>query len=339
MKFLDEAKIYATAGDGGAGAVSFRRERFIARGGPNGGNGGKGGDIVARCVNGLNTLIDYRFQQHFNAGKGQKGMGKLRDGAAGGDKVLALPAGTKVYNEDGTVLLAELLHVGEQSTLLYGGRGGQGNRAFASSTNQSPTYAQSGEKGQEATLTLQLSLIAHAGLIGLPNAGKSTLLSVISAARPKIANYPFTTLHPNLGVVRVADNSFVAADIPGLIEGAADGAGLGHRFLRHIERCALLLHLIDGGSHTLEADYQTIRTELQAYSPTLAEKPEVLVLSKCDLLSPEEQKEKMARLKAVSGQTVLAISSQTHFGLEPLKHKVLEYIQQTPEEEATTWQP
>lgn len=344
MKFLDEAKIYACAGNGGAGSVSFRREKFIAKGGPNGGDGGRGGDVLAVCVNGLNTLIDYRYQQHFNAQKGGKGKGRNRAGADGENKVLHVPAGTQVFSEDGEVLLGELTQVGQSLPLLYGGRGGRGNCAFKTATNQTPTYAQSGEKGQESTLLLRLSLIAHAGLMGFPNAGKSTLLSVLSAARPKIADYPFTTLHPNLGVVRAENSSFVMADIPGLIEGAHEGAGLGHRFLRHIERCSVLLHLIDCNTQAVEDAWLSIRKELQAYSDRLAQKPELIVLTKSDLISQEDINKKAATLKKVSGKEVIAISSVAHLGLNELNHIVLAHINQnhTPKEEAEEirkWQP
>ena len=340
MKFLDEAKIYACAGDGGSGAVSFRREKFIPRGGPDGGDGGKGGDVVAQCVGGLNTLIDYRFQQHFNAGKGGKGMGKTRSGINGKDKILLMPVGTQIFNETGEVMLGELNALGEELILLYGGRGGCGNTAFKTAKNQTPTYAQSGEKGQESVLLLKLRLIAHVGLMGLPNAGKSTLLSVLSAARPKIADYPFTTLYPNLALVRAADSSFVMADIPGLIEGAHQGAGLGDKFLRHIERCLILLHLIDASSEDLVKNYKTIRAELEAYSPHLMQKQEVIILTKIDLLSAQAVKNKTRALKETSGKEVLAISSQAHLGLDELKHKVLANLTPTQEaEEASAWQP
>ena len=339
MKFLDEAKIYACAGDGGPGAVSFRREKFIAKGGPDGGDGGKGGDVCALCVEGLNTLIDYRYQQHFNGGKGKKGMGKKRNGANGADKVLRVPLGTQIFNESGDMMLGELTTSGETLTLLYGGRGGRGNTAFKSANNQIPTYAQSGEKGQESTLILKLSLIAHVGLIGLPNAGKSTLLSVLSAAKPKIADYPFTTLYPNLALVRTADNSFVMADIPGLIEGAHQGAGLGDRFLRHIERCNILLHLIDSSSEALVENYRIIRKELQAYSAKLAEKYQVIVLTKTDLSNASALEEKINLLKDVSGNKVLAISAQAQQGLEPLKYSVSETLKPSNQKTSSSWQP
>src|SRR5437588_766010 len=246
MKFLDEAKVYIRSGDGGNGCVAFRREKFIEFGGPNGGDGGKGGDVVAWAVNGLNTLIDYRYQQHFRAKNGGGGMGKDRHGRNGADVVLKLPAGTQIYEEDGETLLADLANVGDRVTLAHGGNGGFGNAHFKSSTNRAPRHANPGQPGEERTLRLRLKLIADAGLVGLPNAGKSTFLAAVSAARPKIAVYPFTTLHPQLGVVRIDNAEFVLADIPGLIEGAHDGAGLGVRFLGHVERCRVLLHLVDG---------------------------------------------------------------------------------------------
>src|ERR1700741_4730821 len=276
MKFLDEAKVYIRSGDGGNGCVAFRREKFIEFGGPNGGDGGKGGDVVAEAVHGLNTLIDYRYQQHFKAKNGRAGMGKDRHGANGGDIVLKVPAGTQIYEEDGETLLADLARVGERVTLARGGNGGFGNAHFKSSTNRAPRHANPGQAGEERAIRLRLKLIADAGLIGLPNAGKSTLLAAVSAAKPKIADYPFTTLHPQLGVVEVDGNSFVLADIPGLIEGAHEGHGLGTRFLGHVERCAVLLHLIDVTGDDPAAAYRTIRKELKSYGGHLAEKPEVI---------------------------------------------------------------
>lgn len=339
MKFLDEAKIYASAGNGGAGSVSFRRERFIARGGPDGGDGAAGGSVIAECAEGLNTLIDYRYQQHFKAGTGENGKGKNRSGAKGKDRVLAVPAGTQIFNESGDVLLGELTKIGERVPLLYGGRGGRGNVAFKSSVKQAPYYAQSGEKGQESTLILRLILIANAGLIGLPNAGKSTLLSVISAATPKIASYPFTTLHPNLGVVKTENGSFVMADIPGLIEGAHLGAGLGIKFLRHIERCKILLHLIDSSNEDILSAWRNIRNELNAYSEILGKKDELIVLTKTDLISNDKIIEKIDLLKKATKKNVISISSQAHLGLEQIKHSVETRLKSKQKTGDGVWQP
>src|SRR5690242_15929093 len=284
MKFLDEAKIYIQSGAGGNGCVSFRREKFIEFGGPNGGDGGKGGDVIVEAVNGLNTLIDYRYQQHFKAERGGNGMGKDRHGANGDNAILKVPVGTQVYEEDGETLLADLTEIGQRVTIAKGGNGGFGNAHFKSSTNRAPRHANPGQPGEELTIRLRLKLIADAGLIGLPNAGKSTFLSVVSAAKPKIADYPFTTLHPQLGVVRVHDREFVLADLPGLIEGASEGAGLGHRFLGHLERCAVILHLIDGTEEDVVGAWRTIRRELERYGNGLAEKPEIIGLNKADAI-------------------------------------------------------
>ena len=267
MKFLDEAKVYIRSGDGGNGCVSFRREKFIEFGGPNGGDGGKGGDVVAEAVEGLNTLIDYRYQQHFTAKNGRAGMGKDRHGANGPDAVLKVPVGTQIYEEDGETLLADLTESGQRTVLLRGGNGGFGNAHFKSSTNRAPRHANPGQPGSELTIRLRLKLIADAGIVGLPNAGKSTLLAAVSAAKPKIADYPFTTLHPQLGVVNVDGREFVLADIPGLIEGAHQGVGLGDRFLGHVERCRVLLHLVDGTAGDAGAAYQTVRARTLGLRP------------------------------------------------------------------------
>src|ERR1700691_5777398 len=264
MKFLDQAKVYIRSGDGGNGCVSFRREKFIEFGGPNGGDGGKGGDVIAETVPGLNTLIDYRYQQHFFAKNGGGGMGKDRHGANGADAVLKIPVGTQIFEEDGQTLLADLTVTGERTVLAHGGNGGFGNAHFKSATNRAPRRANSVQPEEERTIKLRLKLIADAGIVGLPNAGKSTFLAAVSAAKPKIADYPFTTLHPNLGVVRIGERDFVLADIPGLIEGAHEGAGIGDRFLGHVERCAVLIHLIDGTEEDVVASYRTIRGELGA---------------------------------------------------------------------------
>jgi len=315
MKFLDEAKVYIRSGDGGNGCVAFRREKFIEFGGPNGGDGGRGGDVVAQAVDGLNTLIDYRYQQHFRAKNGRAGMGKDRHGANGADIVLKLPAGTQIYEEDGETLLADLAAVGEQVTLARGGNGGFGNAHFKSSTNRAPRHANPGQPGEERTIRLRLKLIADAGIVGLPNAGKSTFLAAVSAARPKIADYPFTTLNPQLGVASIDGREFVLADIPGLIEGAHEGAGLGDRFLGHIERCRVLLHLVDGtGEHAGKA-YQTVRAELDAYGGGLADKPEIVALNKTDAMSGEDIKQQLARLKRAAKKAPLAISAATGEGV------------------------
>src|SRR5271165_2753841 len=295
MKFLDEAKVYIRSGDGGNGCVSFRREKFIEFGGPNGGDGGKGGDVIAQAVDGLNTLIDYRYQQHFKAKNGGGGMGKDRHGANGADVVLKVPAGTQIYDEDGETLLTDLLRVGERAVLARGGNGGFGNAHFKTSTNRAPRHANPGHPGEELTIRLRLKLIADAGIIGLPNAGKSTLLATVSAAKPKIADYPFTTLHPQLGVVGIDGREFVLADIPGLIEGAHLGAGLGDRFLGHVERCRVLLHLVDGTGDDVGDAYKTVRAELDAYGHGLIDKPEVVALNKADALAPEQLKRQAAR--------------------------------------------
>ena len=288
MKFLDLAKVYIRSGAGGGGAVSFRREKYIEYGGPDGGDGGKGGSVIIEAVEGLNTLIDFRYQQHFFAKNGQPGMGKQRTGKDGDDIVLRVPVGTEVLDEDEETLVAELMAVGEQVVLARGGNGGFGNLHFKTATNQAPRRANPGQPGVERTIWLRLKLIADAGLLGLPNAGKSTFLAATSNARPKIADYPFTTLHPNLGVVGVDGAEFVVADIPGLIEGAHEGRGIGDRFLGHVERCSVLLHLIDGTSETVAEDYRTIITELEAYGGHLADKPRVTVLNKIDALDDDD---------------------------------------------------
>src|SRR6476661_8570037 len=301
MKFLDQAKVYVRSGDGGNGAVSFRREKFIEFGGPDGGDGGRGGDLWIEAVDGLNTLIDYRYHQHFKAKTGGHGMGKQRAGANAPDVVLKVPAGTQVFEEDNETLTADLTSVGERVRVARGGNGGFGNAHFKSSTNRAPRRANPGEPGEERWLWLRLKLIADAGLVGLPNAGKSTLLAAVSAARPKIADYPFTTLNPQLGVVRVGGSSFVLADIPGLIEGAHEGHGLGTRFLGHVERCAVLLHLIDGAAGDVVRAWRTVREELAAYGGGLAEKPELIGLNKADAMTPREAAARRSALAKASG--------------------------------------
>ncbi|HWA18926.1 MAG TPA: GTPase ObgE [Devosia sp.] len=326
MKFLDQAKVYVRAGDGGAGAVSFLREKFVEFGGPNGGNGGRGGDVIVQCVDGLNTLIDYRYQQHFKAQTGTHGMGKDRHGAKGGDVILKVPVGTQIFEEDNETLIADFTQVGQSAILLTGGNGGFGNAHFKTSSNQAPRHANPGQEGGEKWIWLRLKLIADAGLVGLPNAGKSTFLAAVSAAKPKIADYPFTTLHPNLGVVRIGERDFVLADIPGLIEGAHEGAGIGDRFLGHVERTGVLIHLIDGTQDDVKLAYKTIRTELAAYDEALAEKPEIVVLNKTDALSDDEIKEKAKILKRVSKADVLTASGVTGKGVEAVLFKVIEIL-------------
>lgn len=308
MKFLDQAKVFLKSGDGGAGSVSFRREKFVEYGGPNGGNGGRGGDVWVEAVEGLNTLIDYRYQQHFKAETGHHGMGKDRDGARGADAVLRVPVGTQVFDDSRELLLADMTAVGQRVRLLTGGDGGFGNTHYKSSINRAPRRADPGWPGQEAWVWLRLKLIADAGLVGLPNAGKSTFLAAVTRARPKIGDYPFTTLHPNLGVASVDEREFVIADIPGLIAGAHEGAGLGDRFLGHIERCRVLIHLIDGTGDDPVAAYDTVRTELAAYGHGLQEKPEVIALNKVDAMDADRLRVLTSDLSRHSGQRVLTLS-------------------------------
>src|SRR5277367_579582 len=297
MKFLDSARVYIRSGDGGAGCVSFRREKFIEFGGPDGGDGGRGGDVVVECADGLNTLIDFRYQQHFKAKIGVHGMGRLRAGGRGADAVLKVPVGTQVFEEGSEDVLADLQHEGERVVVAKGGNGGFGNAHFTTSTNRAPRRANPGQPGIERTIVLRLKLIADIGLVGLPNAGKSTLLATVSAARPKIADYPFTTLHPGLGVVKIDDRDFVLADIPGLIEGAHEGHGLGDRFLGHVERCGALVHLVDVTGNHAGSAYRTIRKELAAYGGGISEKAEIVALSKVDAVDEETLKLQRERLK------------------------------------------
>ena len=326
MKFLDQAKIHIRSGNGGAGSVSFRREKFIEFGGPDGGDGGRGGSVIAECVEGLNTLIDYRFQQHFKAKTGMHGMGKNRAGANGADVVLKVPVGTQIFEEDEETLIADMTKVGERVLLAKGGNGGFGNAYFKSSTNQAPRRANPGQEGEEKTIILRLKLIADAGLVGLPNAGKSTFLASVSAAKPKIADYPFTTLAPGLGVVTVDARTFVLADIPGLIEGAHEGAGLGDRFLGHLERCNILIHLVDGTSDDVAEAYHVIRGEIEAYGAGLEEKPEILCLNKADALTPEEREEKRNILREESGAEVHVISGVSGEGVTDILRLVAREI-------------
>jgi GTPase len=344
MKFLDEAKVYIHSGAGGNGCVSFRREKFIEFGGPNGGDGGKGGDVIAVAVDGLNTLIDYRYQQHFTAKNGGGGMGKDRHGANGADIVMKIPVGTQIYQEDGETLLADLTEAGQRVVLARGGNGGFGNAYFKSSTNRAPRHANPGQPGVEMTIRLRLKLIADAGIVGLPNAGKSTFLAAVSAAKPKIADYPFTTLHPQLGVVDVDGREFVLADIPGLIEGAHEGVGLGDRFLGHVERCRVLLHLIDGTAEDAGAAYKTVRAELAAYGHDLTDKPEIVALNKADALSPEAVKEQAARLKRASKKTPLVLSAVSGEGVNEVLRALFKIIEQArqadePAVADAAWQP
>jgi len=334
MKFLDQAKIFIASGGGGAGCVSFRREKFIEFGGPNGGDGGRGGDVWAECVEGLNTLIDYRYQQHFKAQRGEHGMGKNRTGANGRDMVLKVPAGTQILAEDGETLIADMTYVGQRVLLAKGGNGGFGNAHFTTSTNRAPRHANPGQEGDERWIWLRLKLIADAGLVGLPNAGKSTFLATVTAAKPKIADYPFTTLHPGLGVVRVDNREFVLADIPGLIEGASEGAGLGDRFLGHVERCRVLLHLVEGTSEHAGKAYKTVRTELDAYGHGLADKPEIVALSKADALDEDTLKEQLARLKRACKHKPFVLSSASGQGVQEVLRALLDVIGESKVEEA-----
>ena len=343
MKFLDLAKVYIRSGGGGAGSVSFRREKFIEYGGPDGGDGGRGGNVWAEAVAGLNTLIDFRYQQHFFAKSGQHGMGAQRTGASGEDIVLRVPAGTEILDEDQETVIADLTEPGTRVLLAKGGNGGFGNLHFKSSTNRAPRHANPGQPGVERTIWLRLKLIADAGLVGLPNAGKSTFLAAVSNARPKIADYPFTTLHPNLGVVGVDGREFVMADIPGLIEGASEGRGLGDQFLGHVERCAVLLHLVDGTSQDVAGDARTILTELAAYSPVLAAKPRVTVLNKIDALDDDSLQAARQALQNETGGPVLMMSGVARTGVTEVLRALWSRIEPTrrkdePEGQAP-WRP
>ena len=315
MKFLDEAKIYLKSGDGGQGCVAFRREKFIEFGGPDGGDGGRGGDVVAVAADGLNTLIDFRYRQHFRAERGHAGAGADRTGAAGKPAVIKLPVGTEILEDDKTTVIADLTSVGQGVLLCKGGEGGFGNAHYKSSTNRAPRRADPGWPGEERWVWLRLKLIADAGLLGLPNAGKSTFLAAVSAARPKIADYPFTTLVPQLGVVRAGEDAFVLADIPGLIEGAHQGRGRGTRFLGHVERTSVLLHLVDGTEDDVAAAYRTVRRELKLYAAALARKPEIVALNKCDALSPAEIKTKRAALARAARKKVALLSGVAGTGV------------------------
>jgi len=327
MKFLDQARIYVMSGNGGAGCMSFRRERNIPRGGPDGGDGGRGGDVIVQAVEGLNTLIDYRYRQHFKASSGDHGKGKQRNGASGETVLLDVPIGTQILAEDNETLIADLTRAGQRLVLLKGGDGGYGNLHYKSSTARAPRRFDPGHPGTEMWIWLRLKLLADAGLVGLPNAGKSTFLAAVSRARPKIADYPFTTLHPQLGVVYVDEKEFVLADIPGLIEGAHEGHGLGDRFLGHIERCGVLLHLVDGTQPDVADAYRTIRGELEAYGAGLAEKAEIVALNKCDALTDEVAAERAAMLAEAAGTKPLMLSGVTGDGVQDALRRLLTAIQ------------
>jgi GTP-binding protein len=343
MKFLDEAKVYIASGAGGNGCVSFRREKFIEFGGPDGGNGGKGGDVWIECVDNLNTLIDYRFQQHFKAQNGRPGMGRLRSGADGDDCVIKVPPGTQVLAEDQETLLADLSTPGERVRLIKGGNGGFGNAHFKTSTNQAPRRANPGLEGRERTIWLRLKLIADAGLVGLPNAGKSTLLASVTAAKPKIADYPFTTLHPNLGVVRIDAREFVLADIPGLIEGAHEGVGIGDRFLGHVERTNVILHIVSAVEEDPAKAYRTVRRELEAYGHGLTDKPEIVALSQIDTVDARTIAEKAKALKKAAKKEPMLFSSVSRDGLEEVLRALMTHIEEKrkdeePVEDDPRWQ-
>jgi GTP-binding protein len=315
MRFLDQAKIYVKSGGGGDGCVSFRREKFVPYGGPDGGNGGRGGQVIGRATADLNTLIDFRYRQHFRAQRGHHGRGRERTGASGADLVLDLPVGTQVVAEDGTTVIADLTEPDQTVILAHGGAGGLGNTCFKSSTHRAPRVSPPGEPGEERWLWLKLKLLADAGLVGLPNAGKSTFLAAVSRARPKIADYPFTTLAPKLGTVSIDHDRFVIADIPGLIEGAHQGAGLGDRFLGHVERCRVLIHLVDGTADDVGAAYRTVRHELGAYDPRLLERPELVCLNKADALTEEVAATRMKELASAAGKPVILTSGVSTQGI------------------------
>jgi len=331
MKFLDQAKIYIKAGNGGNGCVSFRREKFIPFGGPNGGDGGKGGDIIFKAVRNLNTLIDFRYTQHFLAKNGQHGMGSDCYGKYGDDLIIKVPVGTQILTDDKKTILKDMTVESEEFTILKGGNGGWGNIHFKSSTNQAPRQANDGQIGPEMWVWLRLKLIADAGFIGFPNAGKSTLLSVMTSAKPKIANYAFTTLHPNLGVCKFQDHEFVLADLPGLIENASNGVGLGDRFLGHTERCKVLIHVIDGTTDNIVTSYKTIRQELENYNNVfkgteLKDKPEIIVINKCDILDMFTVNKQLKSLQKITKNPILKVSGVAHIGLDELKKIIWQYV-------------
>jgi len=327
MKFLDQAKIFIRSGDGGAGCVSFRREKFVEFGGPDGGDGGRGGHVIAEAVEGLNTLIDFRYQQHFKAKRGNHGMGKQRTGAAADDIIIRVPVGTQILSEDRETLIADLVEAGQRVILARGGDGGRGNIHFKTSTNRAPRRAEEGWPGEEMWIWLRLKLIADVGLVGLPNAGKSTFLSAVSRAKPKIADYPFTTLRPNLGVVLIDDREFVVADIPGLIEGAHEGKGIGDRFLGHIERCRVLLHLVDGLADDPVENYRVVRHELAEYGAGLEDKPQIVALNKCDVLGEELAADVAAPLEEETGGRVYQLSAATGEGRKEVLRALVRVIE------------
>jgi GTP-binding protein len=347
MHFLDQAKIYVKSGGGGPGAVSFRREKFVEFGGPDGGNGGKGGDIVFEAVPGLNTLIDFRYTQHFRAPRGKGGSGSNRTGAGGNDLVIQVPVGTQLLADDeDRTLLADLTREGERLVLLRGGLGGRGNASYKTSTNRAPRQHQTGEAGEEMWVWLRLKLLADVGLVGLPNAGKSTFLNSVSNASAKVGDYPFTTLRPQLGVVRHKGREFVLADIPGLIEGAAEGAGIGDRFLGHVERTRLLLHLVDAASGDPVESWRVVRAEIETYGEGLADKPEIIALSKADLLEEQQRAKLVKALEKETGSKVFPISAPLGEGIEPLLDAVIQRLGSATEpqseaaaEEERPWSP
>ncbi|MEO0544697.1 MAG: GTPase ObgE [Pseudomonadota bacterium] len=327
MKFLDQAKVFIRSGDGGAGAVSFHREKYIEFGGPDGGDGGRGGDVWVEAVQGLNTLIDYRYRQHFKAKTGGHGMGRDRTGKSAEAITLKVPAGTQVFEEDKETLICDLVKIGDRHLLAKGGNGGFGNAHFKTATNQAPRHANPGLEGKERWIWLQLKLIADAGLVGLPNAGKSTFLASVTAAKPKIADYPFTTLHPNLGVVRIDAREFVLADIPGLIEGAHEGVGIGDRFLGHVERCRVLLHLVSAQEEDVAAAYKTVRHEIEAYGNGLADKEEIVALSQIDILTEDEKIAKQKALTEAAGKDVMLVSAATRKGVEDALRGIMKFVE------------
>lgn len=326
MKFLDQAKIYLKSGDGGNGCCAFRREKYIEFGGPNGGNGGRGGDVIFEAVPNLNTLIDFRYRQHFKAERGHHGEGSDCTGAKGQNLIIKVPVGTEIVAEDGETIIKDMMIPYERFTIAKGGDGGFGNAAYKTSTNQAPRRADPGWPGEEMWVWLRLKMIADVGLVGFPNAGKSTFLASVSGAKPKIADYPFTTLHPNLGIARIDDDEMLIADIPGLIEGAHEGIGLGDRFLRHVERCAVLLHLVDGTEEDVAGRYKAIRKELKLYSKTLAAKHEIVVLNKIDALLPEEVEEKVKALQKAARRKPLTMSGVARTGTKEVLRKLLPYV-------------
>ena len=336
MKFLDQAKIYLKSGDGGNGCCSFRREKYIEFGGPNGGNGGRGGDVIFEAVPTLNTLIDFRYRQHFKAERGHNGEGKDKFGRKGENLIIKVPVGTEIVADDGETVIKDMLVPYERFTIAKGGDGGYGNAMFKTSTNQAPRRADPGHPGEEMWVWLKLKMIADVGLLGFPNAGKSTFLSAVTSARPKIADYPFTTLHPNLGIAKVDDDEMLIADIPGIIEGAHEGIGLGDHFLRHVERCAVLLHLVDGTQEDVAGRYKAIRKELKLYSPVLAKKQEIVVLNKIDALTPEEITEKAQTLQKACRRKPLLMSGVAHTGTTETLRKLLPYVLEAREQRGNT---